>query len=406
MSKILTFFIACFLVLQLSAKSTSKDEEVDFSILERSTELSRYLDSKQRVQLIKLEESVQAALEKIRSGEYMKARKPSSLNPNEDLKPFHAKGEQLVEEGELEARTQRLRIVQLLRTAETQKEAQAKARAARYNFRIEEMDFTAALKQSAEKVMADAWAKGYDHVLFDGVRIVEAGKSRISDVETRNMAYDILVGIDGTRFTLTMPIDLSYSTTTEPAPRFVYENEAAFVDSKGALLAIEKIETPNQSSGILAVRAIDLQKFTLISSELITLAPDESAPSDTTGTPLPTSGMIEDGAGILDTLGALKTPYQFGWDLTQLEDPERALAYSLLLQQTIQQNAGIQLLETQFVERSYLQANETLAQHANAVFQLDPRDGNEAVFTLSSRLISNNRQVVIGQVSFGSDAVN
>ncbi|NQY31992.1 MAG: hypothetical protein HRT56_02315, partial [Coraliomargarita sp.] len=214
MSKILTFFIACFLVLQLSAKSTSKDEEVDFSILERSTELSRYLDSKQRVQLIKLEESVQAALEKIRSGEYMKARKPSSLNPNEDLKPFHAKGEQLVEEGELEARTQRLRIVQLLRTAETQKEAQAKARAARYNFRIEEMDFTAALKQSAEKVMADAWAKGYDHVLFDGVRIVEAGKSRISDVETRNMAYDILVGIDGTRFTLTMPIDLSYSTTT------------------------------------------------------------------------------------------------------------------------------------------------------------------------------------------------
>ena len=409
MCRSLTLIIACLCALQVSAKSSSTQSEVDFSIIERAVELSRYLSSSQRIQLIKIEEAIQRAEQKIRSGEYMQSRKPSSLNPDEDLKETHQRGKELIEEAQAERLSNQVRLVELLQIAEQQRLAQTKIIAQSYQIAaLDSMEYGTALQHAAEKVLKASWEAGYQHILYNGVHLVREGKSQPASTQINNQSYDILVALDGTRFTLSMPINLSYQLTSAESSGFTYENASAFDGSKTALLAIEQIESSKSGDAVLAVRAIDIENFQLVSGQLVALKLSDSVSEAPTKQ---LTGHISDDKNLLRTLAELETPYQFGWDLSSLTEPNSGLLYSLLLQQTIQQNSGLQILETEFIQRTYLQNSgvTTAIQQPSAVFQLEPVEAAEISserYTLSARLTSNNREIIIGTADFKPESAN
>lgn len=406
MRRFLTLLIACLFAVQLSGKSSSKEPEVDFSIIEHMTELSRYLTPGQRIELIRIEEAIKRAEDQMRSGQSMQQRKPSKLNPDEDVKAIHERGKKLVEEGQEQVTSSKLRLVALLETAEQQRLTQVQALADRYRFSLESMGYETALQQAAEHVLADSWAAGYSHIFFDDVRTVSNGTSARIDAEIRNKTYDILVAIDGTRFTLSMPINLRYAATENGESQFTYDNESAFKGSKAALLAIEKIVISDGVDAVLAVRALDLHTFKLISSRVLPLDSTTEA-----GTARTIGGRLNVRNNLLSTLASLDTPYEFGWDLANGTDPDVTLAHSLLLQQTIHQNSGIEILETSFVDRTYTTNGESTgtSHQPTAVFQLETVNSNDSAtknYTVSARLTSNNQEIVIGEANFNNEAAN
>ena len=72
------------------------------------------MTQQQRVDYIEAAQLIKQGESNIRSGENLQAQKPSTLDPDKDLKPLHQRGEQLVEEGQAKVHSAQQQMIELL----------------------------------------------------------------------------------------------------------------------------------------------------------------------------------------------------------------------------------------------------------------------------------------------------
>lgn len=408
MRQLIRALLTCLVTLQVSGNDHSDESTIDLSLIDQAPQLSRYLTTSQRIELLKIEEAILAAKKTVRSGKFMRDRKPSTLNPNEDVKAINARGERLIQAAENEIIEKRIELTQLLRKAEQRRNQEAQERAVHYAASLDQLEFSAAAEFTLNKVLVDAWAAGYDALLFDRIFSVQDGTSTAASTEIQNQIYKTLVSLDGTRFTIQKASNLRLSISTKGRPSFTFDQQAPTSDSKAALLAIEQVRQTDSDKELLAVRAFDLETFKLISSQLVETTLNPSHSSNEAISTAVTKVELNDTENLLHTLEALEEPYTFSWNLSSTDDS--VLIQRLILQQLIQEHTTIQLLETDFIWRTYM-PNLALPERpstATARFNLthDYSDASIASYILSADATQQNRRVTIGTVTFNQTSTN
>ncbi len=383
------------------AKSSSKKEPVDLTILEQSDGLLPYMTAAQRIEYFKLEVSIESAESDLRSGQHLASTKPSTFDPDRDLKPIIKRGEELVVKAEAEIDDAQRQLVQLLTRVETQKVEQQAVDLTKYDYTLEAASYEEALAPHCRQLLEAAWGLGYETLFFDGAFIQDSEGTQRAGAEIRNQIYDILVKIDGTTFSVTIPVDLQLKADTTGADDeiFTYENFAIFEEDKKALLAIEMIVPEGSSTGLLSIRAIDLASHTVALQELVKIT-DLAAVLGFEGENLK-DGIsdqvaLRDESQTIEIFSNLSTPYTF-----ELVDGFATDEVTATLTQTLLKNSKLKITDSDFIKRGYGQALEqpdAWVGKANARLKLktDEADGS---YLLSAQANDGNRTLSIGTLT-------
>ena len=140
-----------FLPILASAKA-SKEKAIDISIIEQSDTLIPYMTTSQRIQFLKLEAAIEDAKSKRRSGQYLAETKPSTFDPDRDIKSIVNRGEQMIDRADLSIRTNQKDLVSLLATVEAQKAIKKIIEEARFDYVLESSTFEEAMAELDELV--------------------------------------------------------------------------------------------------------------------------------------------------------------------------------------------------------------------------------------------------------------
>jgi hypothetical protein len=305
--------------------------------------------------------------------------------------------------------------------------------AIKYNFKLDEADYTAALEAAANTTLENCSNAGYDKVFYDGLRIITATQNNKAATSLHNSTYDIFIRADGTQYKLTAPLGLEL--VQDPATEayiFEYENSTIFEDEQIALLAIEVIVADNNTEALLSVRAFDIQTQQLISSVLyyisdvsemlstatstqttetvqaseslstneesidldgdIISATDDSTQIERT---IPTSVSINDTQQLIQKLSNISTPYTFETTAVA-ETPAQSILVADLLKDTLLKNSELILTEGNYIQRTYLPTDANSVSTATAILVLK---ANEDDYTLFTKALENDRTLEIGTMS-------
>ena len=137
-----------FLPIVASAKA-SKEKAIDISIIEQSDTLIPYMTTSQRVQFLKLEAAIEDAKSKRRSGQYLAETKPSTFDPNRDVKSIVDRGEKMIESADLSIWTNQKNLVSLLNSVDAQRAVKKIIEEARFDYVLESSTFDEAWQHSA-----------------------------------------------------------------------------------------------------------------------------------------------------------------------------------------------------------------------------------------------------------------
>jgi hypothetical protein len=363
--------------LSASAKSSAKKEPVDLSILQQSDALAPFMTSAQRIDYLKLDGALEAAGSNLRSGQHLVATKPSSFDPNRDVKPIIQRGERLIESALISMDTAQREMVALLTTVEGQKTAQINVDKMKYDFTLEAATLQEALATQCQQLLAACWDLGYETLFFDGVFIADEAGTQRAAAEFRNTFYDALVKIDGNTFSVTLPIafQLKPDTIGQGRQIFSYENAHIFKDDKKALLAIELTLPQGSSSGLLSLRAIDLETQEIAAKRLVKITDlaqilgraGEGSQGAELEDRIPAQVALRNQANTLERLSTLNSPYTF--NVADGSDSTDGKVAATLLTHTLLGNSTLQLTDSDFIRRAYgesLNMPDTWIGQANA----------------------------------------
>lgn len=338
-----------------------RDEGPDLSILEQRAELSRYLTREQAIQVKQTDRAIKAAEDEIQRGTYKATQKPSKLRTEDELDEIHEAGEAMVEAGNAKLLQAQTALVELFQAAQTQKEAAIAALRKTYRLELDTATYEDALKAAAETTLKACWAAEYKTVFFDDVYLTNDTLTQKLNSEFRNFAYDTLIEIDGSQYSVSMPINLTYGPGAgeDTEARFRCDNEAALSNGKVALLHIELVAQEGSHTGLLLIGALDIQSHMSISSQVVVI---ENIP-ELLGQELteePTNGSITASVTLTDiqsTLSRLEQAgagYQFQLDSAQIEQSELPVPlHHVLVSQLLMDNFAISLVNNHFIERAY-----------------------------------------------------
>jgi hypothetical protein len=255
---LLLFFIA--LPASVEAKTPEPIPAVDLGILEQTDVLVPYMSTAQKLEYLNFEKALEEAESNLRSGRNLANTKPSSLDPNRDIKPSIERGKALVAQSKATIQTLQIELAQLLEAVDAERKQQQAVDLTKYDYALESTELEEAWTPYTRQLLESCWELGYETLFFDGVYIHESEGTRQADARIRNHVYDILVKIDGPTFSVTLPVNLQLKadTTGNDSGAFSYENAAIFKKDKKALLAFELITPKGSTSGLLSLRAIDL----------------------------------------------------------------------------------------------------------------------------------------------------
>ena len=266
------FLLLCALPL-LSQAASTKEAPLDLSIIAQSDALRPYMTQQQRVDYIEAAQLIKQAESDIRSGENLQTQRPSTLNPDKDLKPIHERGEQLVKEGQAKVRSAQQQMIELLTAVQDQQINNQAVAAKKYNFELIEQTYPIAIEQAAIQTLENCRNSGYTNIFYDGLQIITATQNSKAAPKVHNATYDTFIQADGTQFSVKVPLSLKLVKDETTADyTFQYDNESVFEGEKVALLAIEVITPGTGSEALLSVRALDLDTQRLISSVLFYIA--------------------------------------------------------------------------------------------------------------------------------------
>jgi hypothetical protein len=413
------FLLLCALPLSSQAAPT-KEAPLDLSIIAQSDALRPYMTQQQRVNYIETAQLIKQGESDIRSGENLQTQRPSTLNPDKDLKPIHERGGQLVKEGQAKVRSAQQQMIELLTAVQARQTTNQAIAAEKYNFELIEQTYPIALQQAAIQTLETCRNAGYTNIFYDGLRIITAAQSSKAEPKVHNATYDTFIQADGTQFSVKVPLSLKLVKDQTTADyTFQYDNESVFEGEKVALLAIEVIAPGTGSEALLSVRALDLNTQQLISSVLFYIADASEllspaveatiigveSTTEATNTPastavvttprtIPVSVTINDQNQLIEKLSSLATPYFFETVATT-ETTTQSILLAGLLKDTLLKNSALIIVESDFIQRSYLPA-EALPSAATATLTITPNADN---YTMMAKAHGSDHSLEIGTVT-------
>lgn len=347
----------------------------------------------QRVQFIKLDSAIKDAESDLRSGQHLMETKPSTFDPDRDIRPIIERGEQLVESAGIEIQNSQKELVALLTIVESQKAVAETIDGARFDFALESSSYEEAIATHCQQLLETCWELGYETLFFDGVFTQDSQGTHRASASLRNDFYDALVKIDGTTFSVTIPIDfqLNADRKGEGSQIFSYENAAIFEGDKKALLAIELIRPEGSSTGLLSLRAIDLETQLVAAQQIVKvddLAMVLSIESEALEDAILQQVQLRDDANTFETLSRLGHAYIYEIDCAADQmHVSRLLAHALLSQ------TNLQLAASNFILRAYgesLELTDAWVGQANA--RLGIVEGEDAdSYALSAQADGSDR---------------
>ncbi len=370
----------------LAAKNASQREPIDHNILAQKGELIPFMTQSQRVDYLKLERRIERGQSNLRSGQVLAATKPSVMDPDRDIRPTIERGKKLILSAKEDIYRAQKEMVDLLKLVTEQKLAQLAVDEKKYDFTLSTASFEEALPMYSQALLETCWELGYETIFFDGAFIQAPSGTQSAGSEIRNLVYDTLVKIDGTNFSVTIPVDLRLKPETlgNNSKVFDYENASIFEKDQKALLAIELIVPDNSHSALLSLRAIDMATQQIAAFELVKITDIDSL-LDLEGLELkdalPEAIELRDEAQTIDTLSRLGETYSFELNCNA---PTRAVP--ALLSYTLLQNSNLQITDSEFLKRAYgeaLKNPEAWQGMANANFTI-----NEAIEAQSYELLA------------------
>ena len=377
-----------------------KKEAIDISIIEQSDALIPYMTASQRIQFLKLEAAIEDAKSNRRSGQYLAETKASTFDPDRDIKSIVNRGEQMIEGADLSIRTNQKVLVSLLTEVDTEKALKESIDEARFDYVLESSTFEEAMATQCQQLLEKCWGLGYEVLFFDGVFIQDNEGTHPTDVQLRNDFYDTLTKIDGTTFSVTIPVDFHLKAGTIGKSRqiFSYENEVIFEKDKKALLAIELIRPKGSSSGLLSLRAIDLETQLIAVQQIVKLddlAAVLSIEDEMLEDTLLAQFTLRDHTNTLETLARLGDVYIY-----EIEPTAPTNEVAEMLTNTLLNHTNLQISDSDFILRAYgesLDLPDSWKGHANA--QLIIANGDEAnSYQLSAKSNGNDRTLPSGEL--------
>ena len=415
------FFFVLLCALPLSSQAApTKEAPLDLSIIEQSDTLRPYMTPQQQMTYANALQIIKQGQSDIRSGENLQAQRPTTLNPNKDLKPLHERGELMVKQGQAKVRLAQQQMIELLTAVQDQQINHQAVTAEKYNFELIEQTYPIAIEQAAMQTLENCRNAGYTNIFYDGLYIITELQSSKALPEVHNATYDTFIQADGTQFTVKVPLSLKLvkdETTAEYT--FRYDNESVFEGEKVALLAIEVIAPGSGSEALLSVRGLDLNTQRLISSVLFYIADASQVLSPTAAAPIigvesttealntpttavvapprtvPVSVMVNDPNQLIEKLSSLAAPYLF--EIVTIGDSAaQSVLIADLIKDTLLNNSALLLVESDYIQRSYL-GTEALSSSATATLTITSNADND--YTMIAEAHENDRSLEIGTVT-------
>ncbi|TVP75103.1 MAG: hypothetical protein EA353_14545 [Puniceicoccaceae bacterium] len=397
------------LLIPQTTEARAQNESIDLSILERQRELTPLMTRAQRLQLVRIEETITQAQSDLRSGEHLADTKPSNFAPNRDVRATVERGKALMAQAKVDLERSQQALAALLQEVDAaQNVGKVPDDAIRYQLELKPMPLPEAIEAAGRKVLETSRQQGYRNLFFDQVFMRDERGITPADASLRNHVYDALVAIDGTNFNLTVPVDFTLKTDTlgQDSTIFEYENAASFARSRNALLAIEFILPEDSSSALLSLRAIDLATQRISAYELIKIT-DMADMADLLGVEQAEETAklgdhaiqrieLRGGGTAIERLASLPEPYRFELKSSSTNEQVHALlAYALFL------DSGLILVGSDFIYQAY---GENLAEpdawlgQANASIQIVDTE-TEGSFKLNLQAQGSDRSLPGGTVS-------
>jgi hypothetical protein len=391
-----------FLPFLVSAK-VSKEPAIDLSIIEKSDALISYMTASQRIQFLNLEAVIEDALSNRRSGQYLAETRPSTFDPDKDIKAIVKRGKLMVESANLSIRTNQKSLVALLTTVDAQKTAKETIDKARFDYVLESSTFEEAMATGCQQLLERCWKLDYETLFFDGVFTQDSEGTHRTDAKLRNDFYNTLTKIDSKAFSVTIPVDFKLKSDTlgKSSQIFSYGNAAIFEEDKKALLVIELIRPKGSSSGLLSLRAIDLDTQLIAVQQIVKvddLAAALSIEDEMLEDRLLTRITLRDHTNTLETLTRLVDAYIYEIESTAPNNEVAEMLTNTLLNQT-----NLQLSDSDFILRAYgesLDPPNTWEGHANARLMIAEGAGTNS-YQLSAQSSGSSRTLTIGVLTLG-----
>jgi hypothetical protein len=387
----------------LASAKASKEEAIDLSIIEQSDALIPYMTASQRIQFLNLEAAIGDAQSNRRSGQYLAGTRPSTFDPDRDIKEVVKRGKLMIESANLSIRANQKSLVALLTTIDVQKVAKETIDEARFDYVLESYTFEEAIATRCQQLLEICWQLDYETLFFDGVFTQDSEGTRRIDSKLRNDFYNTLIEIDGNVFSVTIPVDfnLKPGTLDKDSQIFSYGNEITFEEDKKALLVIELIRPEGSSSGLLSLRAIDLDTQFIVAHQIVKvhdLAVVLGIEDEMLVDALPAQVTLRDHANTLETLNRLGDAYIYEIESTAPRNEVAEMLTNTLLNQT-----NLQLFDSDFIIRAYgesLDPPNTWEGYANA--RIIIAEGAETnSYQLSAESNGSNRTLTIGVLTLG-----
>lgn len=402
--------MACLLlaVMPLTADAQRDQKEpLDLAILERQDELAQEMNRTQRLKLVRIEEAIRQARSDLRSAQFMINAEPSAMNPKRDVKSINAEGEKIKAQAEDAIYENQKELIEFLKEVDADQKATQTTDETKFDLELESAPYAQALESACRSVMEAAWRRGYDALFFHEVFIRDSDGVRPASAAFRNEAYDTLVAIDGTNFSLHLPVDFELKTDTagQETDIFQYANVDSFKRDKKALLVIE-IQVPEDSStGLLAVRAVNIATQRLAAMELVKITDlanllDEEDRAESADQALQRIE-LRGGADTIKQVANLAEPYLF-----ELQSSAEDSQVRLLLTHTLFHNSDLSLAEGNFIKEAYgsnLTEPGNWQGQANAGIRISQADSGDA-YELTLQAKGSDRALPAGTVTVFADS--
>jgi hypothetical protein len=252
-----------------------------------------------------------------------------------------------------------------------------------------------------QQLLEKCWELGYEILFFDGVFIQDNKGTHPANAQLRNDFYDTLTKIDATTFSVTIPVDfhLKAGTIGNSSQIFSYENEVIFEKDKKALLAIELIRPDGSSSGLLSLRAIDLDTQLIAVQQIVKiddLAAALSIEEEMLEDGVLTQVTLRDHTNTLETLTRLVDAYIY-----EIEQTDSTNEVAEMLTYTLLNQTDLQISDSNFILRAYgesLNLPDSWEGQANA--RLIIAEGDRANnYQLSAQSSSSDRILPSGELT-------
>ena len=383
-------------VVLFTTNASANDTSVDLDILKQADTLVPYMTAEQKMYYLALEAELDSARSNLRSGKHLANTKASRINPDRDPKPIIDRGMKLVLESQAIINTKRVEIAQHLLDIREKKAQKQAADITRYDYSLVSSDLDSALANHSRKLLDTCWKLGYETLFFHTAFLNDLTLTQEASEPIRNRAYRALTQADGSRFSVSIPMNLvlNHGRIGEGTEIFSYENSDLFEGEKKALLAIELIIPKGSSTGLLSMRAIDLCTQQIVAHELIKILDISEAMNfqeEDHQDYLSDKVRLRNPSRTIEVLAKLSTPYIF-----ELATAPSMAAVKEQLTHTLIKHSKLKIVASDFIKRNYDKAIEEVTSYkgpANATITLEATD-KEGTYQVNAK--ANKRSLSIG----------